>query len=444
MSNEKFMKKHALKTGDIIEIKTKNQIHEGTVIPSKESDFITLKLKSGYNISVKMSDISNVKKTGSQKVGKGEAVKVQQDKSLPKISILHTGGTIAGRVDYKTGAILSAFEPEDLLGMFPELAKIGFFQTKLVGNILSGNLRFKNISKIAKAVENEIKTQKNIKGIIVSHGTDTLGYSAAALSFMLENLNIPVIFAAAQRSSDRGSSDAAMNLICAAKFIADSEFKGVGICMHKGISDDECLILPATKSRKLHTSRRDAFKAVNSLPIASVNYKEKKIKIIDKNSFVKLQGKFAVKSKMEEKVGILKSHPNLMPEQIDFFRKNKYKGLVIEGTGMGHIPVGGDGKENELNKKNLEAVKKLVNSGCVVVMTSQCIFGRINMHVYSYGVDLMGAGVISGHDMLPETAFVKLSWLLGNYSVKKVPELMEDNLRNELIERTQENEFDLE
>lgn len=444
MSNEKFMKKQSLKPGDVVEIKTKNQIHEGIIIPSKENNFITLKLKSGYNISVKISDISNIKKTGSQKVGKGTAVKVKQDKSLPKISILHTGGTIAGRVDYKTGAILSAFDPEDLLGMFPELAQIGFFHTKLIGNILSGNLRFKHISKIAKEVENEIKTQKNLKGIIISHGTDTLGYSAAALSFMLENLNIPVIFAAAQRSSDRGSSDAAMNLICASVFIADSDFKGVGICMHKGISDDECLILPATKSRKLHTSRRDAFKAINTIPIANVDYKTKKIEIINKNAFVKNLGKFSVKPEMEEKVGVLKSHPNLMPEQIDFFRKHKYKGLVIEGTGMGHIPVGGDGKANEINKKNLDAIKKLVKSGCVVVMTSQCIFGRVNMHVYSYGVDLMNAGVISGHDMLPETAFVKLSWLLGNYSVKKVPELMEENLRNELSERTQENEFELE
>lgn len=214
--------------------------------------------------------------------------------------------------------------------------------------------------------------------------------------------------------------------------------------MHKGISDDECLILPATKSRKLHTSRRDAFKAVNTIPIANVDYKTKKIEIIDKNAFVKNSGKFSVKPEMEEKVGVLKSHPNLMPEQIDFFRKHKYKGLIIEGTGMGHIPVGGDGKANEINKKNLDAINKLVRGGCVVVMTSQCIFGRVNMHVYSYGVDLMNAGVISGHDMLPETAFVKLSWLLGNYSVKKVPELMEENLRNELSERTQENEFELE
>jgi len=284
-------------------------------------------------------------------------------------------------------------------------------------------------------VQSKKEVQKNVDGIIITHGTDTLGYSAAALAFMLENISIPVILVGAQRSSDRGSSDAAMNFICAAEFISKTDFVGVAICMHESTSDNNCAILPATKTRKLHTSRRDAFKPVNDTITARIDYDTRKIEFIKKD-YQKPNGKLVVKDKFEDKVGIIKCHPNMFKEQIDFFKG--YKGLVIEGTGMGAAPVD---PPNELNIKILDSIKSLIKSGTVVAMTSQCLFGSVHPHVYTAEINLSKAGVVYCKDMLPETAFVKLAWLLGNYKKDEVKKLMTKNLRGEINERLMEDEF---
>ncbi|MEK0338149.1 MAG: Glu-tRNA(Gln) amidotransferase subunit GatD, partial [Nitrosopumilus sp.] len=343
--------------------------------------------------------------------------------------------TISGRVDYRTGAIRVDFGPEELISMYPELEKIANFNTKLVGKMWSEDMRFAHHIKLAKEIEKEVK-KGSIKGIILPHGTDTMTYTSASLAFMLENLPIPVLLVGAQRSPDRASSDAVMNLICASEFIAKTDFKGIGICMHESSNDDYCVILPPTKTRKLHTSRRDAFKPVNDKAIARINYKTREIKFLKPITGNTDKKEFIAKCKLDEKVALLKVHPNLMPDQILFFKKNKYKGLVLEGTGLGQIPVGVPDEDAKINSKNLKAIKKLIESGCVVVMTSQCIFGRVQMHVYEGAVDLVNAGVIPGEDMLSETAFVKLAWLLGNYPKEKVAELMTKNLRGEINEAT--------
>ena len=257
--------------------------------------------------------------------------------------------------------------------------------------------------------------------------------ASAALSFIIESSPIPVIFVGAQRSSDRGSSDAGMNLICAAEFITKTDFGGVGICMHENAEDKSCVILPGTKTRKMHSSRRDAFKVVNDTPIARVDYKTRKIEFIKKD-YTKRSSKLVLKPKMEEKVGLLKIHVNMFPEEFEFFAEKKYKGLVIEGTGLGHTPGQAPNKEAAIHKKIYPAIKKIISSGCIVVMTTQCLFGGVNMNVYSKGRDLLELGIISGKDMLPNTALVKLSWLLGNYP-KKVKELMGKNLRGEINDK---------
>jgi len=365
-------------------------------------------------------------------------METEKDNKKPTIAILHTGGTIASKVDYKTGGVIARFTPEEILEMFPELKEIANIKSKLIANMFSEDIRFKHYSLMCKAVEEEIKN--NVDGIILTHGTDTIGYSAAALSFALENLNVPVILVGSQRSSDRGSSDAAMNLICAAKFISKTDFAGAAICMHENTSDDSCLIMPACKTRKLHTSRRDAFKVVNGKPIARVSYKTGKIEFLKKDYEKKEKGrKLIVKDKFEEKVAILKTHPNMFPEQFEFYKS--YEGLVIEGTGLGQAPVGTPNEISKIHAKNLEAIKKIIKNGCVVVMASQCIFGRVQMHVYSDAIDLANAGVIPGGDMLAETAFIKLAWLLGNYKKDEAKEMVGKNLRGELNERILADEF---
>jgi glutamyl-tRNA(Gln) amidotransferase subunit D len=235
--------------------------------------------------------------------------------------------------------------------------------------------------------------------------------AAAALSYILVECPVPVLFVGAQRSSDRGSSDAAMNLICAAKFIARSDFAGVAICMHAGMSDDYCNILPARNTVKLHSSRRDAFKPVNATEIAKVAYKGDEINFIADKYPKRFKGKCVIKPGMEDKVALLKIHVNMFPEQFKVFKG--FKGLVIEGTGLGHTPGQTPDDISKAHAGIYDAIRELIDSGCKIVMTTQCLFGRVNMHVYDKGADLLKLGVAEGKE-IPNTELVKLSWELAN------------------------------
>jgi len=288
---------------------------------------------------------------------------------------------------------------------------------------------------MAEAIKKHAK--KKIAGIIIGHGTDTLGYTAAALSFMFEKINIPVLLVGSQRSSDRGSTDATQNLICAAEFIIKTKFVGVAVCMHNSASDDVCAILPATKTRKMHTSRRDAFKAINDSPIALVDYNKRTVKFLNENYSKKTKdNELILKEKLSEKVGLLKVHPNIDPKLFKFFTEN-YKAFVIEGTGLGHAPT-----NMGVNLKNFELLKNFIKNGGIVAMTSQCLYGAVHPYVYTNLRKLSEIGCLFCEDMLPETAFIKLSWLMGNYPEDKVKELMVKNLRGEInTTRTYEKEF---
>ena len=416
---------------------TEDRHYKGMLMPVQDNnkDAVFIKLDNGYNIGIDKKNILSIdviKQSQSSNV-KHNLKQQKHNKILPTISILHTGGTISSKVDYRTGAVVSSFTPEDIISMFPELTKIANIKSKLISNMFSDDLRFKNLTAIAKEIEAQAKDK--VDGIIVSIGTDNLAVASAAISFMIEKCTIPIIFVGSQRSSDRPSSDAFLNLISAAMFIAKTDFAGVAIAMHSTLSDTTCSILPATKTRKLHSSRRDAFKPVNDTEIAIVGYFNDEIKFIKKDYSKRSKPEdLSIKPSMEEKVAILKVHVNMFPEQIDFFRQHNYKGLILEGTGLGHTPGHATNRESEINKKFFPAIKKLIDSGCVVVMATQCIYGRVNMNVYSKGKDLLNLGVISANDMLSETAFVKLAWLLKNYP-KQAKELMQKNLRGEINPR---------
>ena len=418
---------------DRVQITTKKSTEEGILIPSSEKNVVLIKLDNGYNMGFEKKDIKSTKVLKKSKTSKSKKQKITKKKSLPTIAILHTGGTIASKVDYRTGAVFSDFSPEDLISLFPELKEIANLESQLISQMWSDDLRFANISLIAKAIEKHIK--KGVKGIIIGIGTDNLAVASAALSFMVESSPVPIIFVGSQRSSDRGSSDAGMNLICAAEFVSKTDFGGVGVCMHGSANDRDCLILPGTKTYKIHSSRRDAFKSVNDDPIATIDYKSRKITFT--NSYQK-QGPLKINPKMEDKVGLLKIHVNMFPEQFEVFKG--FKGLVIEGTGLGHTPGQSPNKETAIHKKFYPILKSLIKSGCVVVMTTQCLFGGVNMNVYDKGRDLQELGIISGKDMLANTALVKLSWLLANE--KNVKKLVGENLRGEINEALKyEEEF---
>lgn len=413
------------------------------VMPSSDENTLVLKLPSGYNIGIHRKNITAMNTVKSFQGGDNACTATLDQKNmrspagmkrgLPTISILHTGGTIASEVDYGTGGVVARFTPEEIVAMFPELKDIANIRSKLIVNMFSEDMRFAHYNIMAKEVAKEVKEGSD--GVIITHGTDTLGCSAAALSFALEHIGIPVLLVGAQRSSDRGSSDAALNLLCAAQFIAHSDFAGVGICMHESVEDSTCVILPACKTRKMHTSRRDAFKAVNGTPLARVDSKGNIVVLHhghesrDKHKKVRLR-----LFKEHLKIGLLKVHPTMYAEEVKKYAS--FHGLVVEGTGLGHMPVTVVDAHTAEHKRIMAAITELAKK-MPVVMAAQTVYGRLQMHVYSPGRRLTEAGVIGNYsDMLSETAFIKLAWVLSNYPKKDVARLMMENLRGELSVRS--------
>ena len=422
------------KAGDKIKVVTTDDSFEGILMPNEETDAVVVKLDNGYNVGIDNKKIKKIEVVEKYKKSEKGKKRVKIDKNKPTISILHTGGTIASKVDYKTGAVTASFKAEDLLEKFPELEKIANIRSILISNLMSEDILFSDYQKIAEAVKKEVDGGAN--GIIIGHGTDTLAVTSAALSFIFENLPVPVLVVGCQRSSDRGSTDAAMNLICASLFIAKSDFAGVGICMHENTEDKKCVILPATKTRKLHTSRRDAFKAVNDTPIATIDFNSKKIEFIKKDYNKRNKEKIVMKNKFEDKVAVLRTFNNMKADFLEVLTKKGYKGLVLEGTGIGQAPT--NIKEN---LPNYEMLKKFISKGGVVVLTSQCLFGKVHENIYTNCRRLADIGVVFGEDMLTDTAYVKLAWILGNYPKEKVKEMVKQNLRGEINERILVDEF---
>jgi len=422
------------KAGDRVTIEMTDETIEGVLMPQEDESFVIVKLKSGYNMGVARDRIRRIRIEEAFLAPKEEPGMKMHLRDLPTISILHTGGTIASKVDYHTGGVIARFSPEDILRMFPKLRDVANVKSRLIANMFSEDMRFAHYKLLLDAIEEEIAA--GVDGIIITHGTDTMHYTSAALAFSLENCPLPILLVGSQRSSDRGSSDAAMNLLCAATFATKTDYCGVAICMHENMDDDACLILPPCKTRKLHTSRRDAFRPVNDVPIARIAWSDGNggnITYLKEDYQKKPKEKLIVRNRFAEKVGIIKCHPNMFPEQFLFFKG--YKGLVIEGTGLGQAPVGVPNDLAKLHAEILSAIKKIIESGCAVVMTSQCVFGGVQMNVYSDAIYLERAGVISADDMLTEVAFIKLAWALGNFKQDEAKQILRANLRGEINER---------
>ena len=434
------MKKRKFQAGDTVEVITLSQNHKGILMPQQQKEITVLKLKSGYNIGIDKKSIKSMKLLKKHKKEyKKKLGKITQKKGLKNISILHLGGTISSAVDYNTGGVTAKFSPEEIIHLFPELKEIANIKSRFVRQMMSEDMRFAHYNIIAKEIEKEWK--KGIDGIIITHGTDTMHYTSAALAFILEDLPIPVIIVGSQRSSDRGSSDAAMNLICACRFIAETDFADIAICMHKDMDDKKCLILPATKTRKMHTSRRDAFRPINTQPWAEVDYDTGNVDFINKNH--KKTEKRGLKLRLIKeklKIGILKSHVNMYAREVEIYKG--FDGLVIEGTGLGHIPNVQTDEYTKESERILKSVEKLIKQGTIVVMASQTIYGRLQMNVYSALRRIKEIGVLGNNsDMTPETTFIKLAWLLSNYKKQEIKELITKDLRGEISTKISKDEF---
>lgn len=416
------------KPGDKVKVVTKDEEVVGALMPNEETNSVVIKLDSGYNLGIddkKIKDIQVLERF--KKIGKKDQKEIKPDKNKPTIAILHTGGTIASKVDYQTGGVTAHFTEKDLLEMAPEIKRLANVKTELVANMMTEDNRFKDYQKLSKTVKKH--ADSGVKGIIIGSGTDTLTYTSAMLSFMFEELSCPVLVVGSQRSTDRGSTDGVMNLICAAKFMVDTDFKGVATCLHNSSDDNSCAIINGTKARKMHTSRRDAFKPINDLPIALVDYNKDQITYLKKD-YYKEGKKTILKDKLDEDVGLLKIHTNMKPELWEFYFKT-YKAVVLEATGLGHAPT----NLGDEHLKIYDSLKKYLEKGGIVAVTSQCLYGKVHPKVYVNLRRLSNIGCIFCEDMMPEVAYLKLSWLLANYPKEKVKELLPKNLRGEINER---------
>ena len=421
------IKRAEAEIGDIIRITKDKEVYEGILIPRSEygdEKHVVIKLKSGYNIGIRITTNTRIEKTGKgAKPAFAQSPPPKQSSDLPKVAIISTGGTIASRVDYRTGGVRPALTASDLYSVVPELASIARINAQILFSLFSENITPKHWTEIAKAVA--VQVEEGVDGVVVAHGTDTMGYTAAALSFALQNLPVPVVLVGSQRSADRPSSDAATNLIGAVTAAAKAPFAEVAVAMHGTPSDTAITLHRGTKVRKCHTSRRDTFKSVNASPLAKIE-NGKTTMLTEGHKKRDRARKLLLKPEFDEKVALVKSYPGINPAMIDWYVEKGYKGIVLEGTGLGHV-----------GRCCFEATRKAVERGVVVAMASQCIWGRVNMNVYDQGRDLLALGVIPLEDMLPETAAVKLMWILGQTEdTEEVKRLLMTNIANEFSSRT--------
>jgi glutamyl-tRNA(Gln) amidotransferase subunit D len=440
---DKALKAKKISIGDRVSVTKDGFTVEGMLLPRIElSDTSSLVIKqdNGYNVGIRYGKGVEIEFLDKGKTisHKHAVVEAQHDSEKPLVSIMGAGGTIASRVEYDTGAVFPEFSPGDLLRSFPQLKNIANVKGHELFRLFSEDMTPDHWKIIANESAKEISS--GAEGVVLMHGTDTMNYTAAALSFMLQGLPSPVVIVGAQRSSDRGSSDNLMNLVCATNAAAHSDVAEVSVCMHATSNDDYCYLHQGNKVRKMHTSRRDAFRSINTLPYAKLWFSDAKIEYLRSDYSKRSDRKIRLDDKMNPDVGLIQIHPGIKPELIEA-SKNFFDGVVLSGTGLGHVPT--NPSNEKFAQSVIPAIKSLVDSGIPVVMAPQTIYGRLDLNVYSAGRLLKQAGVIGdGADWLPETALVKLMWVLGHTKdMEKTREMMMTNFAGEISKDIESSSF---
>ena len=413
-----LLKENNTKVGDSIKI-TSDLTYSGILMPRYESgddSHIILKLKSGYNVGININEIQKIEVIPSQEIKSEHVEKQKENPSLPKILLISTGGTIASKVDYRTGAVTPALSASELNEAVPELAKIANIDSEVLFSEYSENLQPEHWLKIAEKLDSI--SNSDYAGIIIAHGTDTMHYTSSFLSFALSGFPVPIALVGSQRSSDRPSSDAALNLIAATKFLTESNVKGIFVVMHNNASDETVVCHKGTRVRKNHTSKRGAFETMGDDPAFIIT--ENKIKKNMGDDFFK-NTKYEPKLRLDTKVSLVKYHPGYDPKQVENLTKLGFKAIIFEGTGLGHV-----------GKTMYNVIKDAKKQGIFLGMTSQCLDGSVRMTVYDSGRDLLDLGIIPLENMISETALVKAMWSLGNSSnIEEMQALMLKNIASE-------------
>jgi len=415
-----------------VKVDSTRGVIEGTILPRAENTddkHIVMKFFTGYNIGIDIDTVLDIKELGYKKaVYKIPEKEFPYSKDKPNVKLLGTGGTIASRLDYRTGAVIPAFSPGELYGAVPELADICNLTTEKLFAVFSENMGPEQYKKLAVAIGQEIK--KGTQGIIIGHGTDTMHYTSAALSFMVQNPPVPIILVGSQRSSDRPSSDAALNLMHAATAAGYGDIAEVMICMFGPTSDEYGFLHRGTRVRKMHSSYRSTFRTIGDTPIATVTRKGV-VPIKQDYNRRRTDKNVIIKPYFEERVAMIYYYTNMHPDMIDSLVDKGYKGIIIIGTGLGHV-----------NKPLYPAIERATKKGVAIYMTVQTIWGYVHMFVYDTGRDLMAKGVIPAENMLPETAYIKLGWALGQTNdLEKVKEIMLTPINSEITLREPYNGY---
>lgn len=405
---------------------------DGIILPRSETAddlHIVIKIKVGYNFGIAVEKIKSIEILGRKEAHyKIPEKEFPYHPDRPRVKLFGTGGTIASRLDYRTGAVIPAFSPGELYGSVPELADYCNLETEKLYGEFSENIGPKHWIGAAKAIGEEIR--KGVRGIVIGHGTDIMHHTSAALSFMVQNSPVPIVMVGSQRSSDRPSSDAALNLIHSVKTAAESDIAEVLVCMFGPTSDIYGLLHRGTRVRKMHSSYRSTFRTIGEIPLATVS-KEEIVPLTKNYKKRRTDNDVLINPVFEEKVSIVYYYPNMQPDIIDSLIDNGYKGIVVAGTGLGHV-----------NKPMYPALKRAKEAGVAVYMTVQTLWGYVQMYVYETGREMMDLGVIPAANMLPEVAYVKLGWALGQTDdLEKVKEIMLKPIAGEITEREPSNGY---
>ncbi len=426
------LKKYKTRVWGQTVVETTRGTFTGTVLPRAENDddqHIVLKIPTGYNVGIDIKTITGMKETGYKKANyKIPEKQFPVTEGLPYVKLFGTGGTIASRLDYRTGAVIPAFSPGELYGAVPELADICNLDTEKVFAVFSENMGPEQYKKLAVSIGKEI--ENGIDGIVIGHGTDTLHHTGAALTFMVQNSPVPIILVGSQRSSDRPSSDAALNLMHAMKAAGHSDIAEVLVCMFGPTSDEYGLLHKGTRVRKMHSSYRSTFRTIGATPVARISRKEI-LPIHKEYNHRRKDRNVTIKPYFSDDVTMLYYYPGMKPDTLDALVDAGYKGVIIVGTGLGHV-----------NKGLYPAIERAHAKGVHMYMTLQTIWGYVHMFVYDTGRDMMAKGIIPAGNMLPEVAWVKLSWILGQTDdPEEVKRMMLTPINDEITRREPYNGY---
>ncbi len=407
--------------------------HEGVVLPGAAPDHLTIKLVNGYNVSYPLSMVESLVSVGDAIKVDSPTTSIQQNQELPKVTIIHTGGTIASKVDYTTGAVIARFEPEELLASVPEILEIANIEAIKIGNMWSDDIRPIHWNKMIDACQEAFDSGS--VGVVITHGTDTLHISAAALSFAFAgNGGRPagrIVFTGSQRSSDRASSDATENLLSAVYWAANGpEVSGNGdaavTVMHAGSGDGVCAVSPGVGVRKMHSTRRDAFKMVNGERISEITISKDKLTHSPVAKHEPREISNPTKYDLNIRIAQFIAGPHLHADLLEAAQNSGYSAIIIQGTGLGHLPIEnptGDAPEND---KLAEVIK---NTSIPIIIANQCINGPVDLNVYSKGRNQQEIGVLGhGSTCSPEALLTKIHWALSN---RKGLEVLSQNLCGE-------------